>query len=138
MFKPLAPMDTASMIVDPTELVLEYLASKGFTSAESALRQQLDTEPAPLPPGEASFSALWASGARTQCTQGAGPCVSALPAYPLLTTGARAHMITQGGHAHPWCKRERRTPRRQRVGASGGTLRGRHGRCWRRTKQDVQ
>ena len=44
--------------MDPAELVLEYLAAKGFTNAEMALREQLDSEPAPLPATEQCFSQL--------------------------------------------------------------------------------
>ena len=39
------------------ELVLEYLASKGFASAEAALREQLESEPMPLP-SDQYFSTL--------------------------------------------------------------------------------
>ena len=39
------------------ELVLDFLQSKGFSDAESALRQQLDAEPEPQPTTD-NFSVL--------------------------------------------------------------------------------
>jgi serine/threonine protein kinase len=44
--------------VEPIELVLEFLAAKGFVNAEAALREQLELERTPLPVTEQGFSQL--------------------------------------------------------------------------------
>ena len=59
--------------VEPIELVLEFLAAKGFVNAEAALREQLELERTPLPVTEQGFSQLEAMLIRSAT---AGPAKS--------------------------------------------------------------
>ena len=106
------------------QLVLDYLASKGFSSAETALREQLKAQPDPPPATESNFSELESMLIRghAAAAQSEVEVKSKSVLQPLAPPGTEAaeedaplaHKISQmslaGAGAHPAAQEPARAP----------------------------